>query len=565
MLRTLAIRDFALIEHIDLVFGPGMTVLLGETGAGKSIIIDALSAALGERMSADVVRTGTKKAIIEASFDPSEAVQAILAEHDLLWENAELVFRREIMASGTSRCFVNDTPVQASIARSLADKIMDFHGQHDTHGLLQHSRHLDVLDASAGHDDLLSAMSIAYTALSAARTQWRDTRAKAATADADIARLEFIRTEIATVRPLPNEDESIAEELHRAESSELVLSHAMAVRDMLLNGSPSAYDLVSQARVHLAALARFDSSLANVDDELHSALVVISEAAKAAGTYAEPEDFSPERLEELRTRLAVLQRLKRKYGSLQQAIDELARVEAELHLFEHYDDTLRTCEEAYREAQKDVGAVAVRLSKARTTFAKKFAQAVTTSLHAMGMPSAVFRAEVKSNDGVQADEHPSVTVGTSQIHVTARGIDHVEFLFSSNAGEPLRPLAKIASGGELSRVMLAVKQAVAQRGQIGTLVFDEIDTGISGKVARHVGEVMKALSDRHQILCITHLAQIASLASDFIVVTKSEAASTTTVAASMIDRNAAIAEVAKLLSGVTVTESALESARELMI
>lgn len=565
MLRTLSIRDFALIDHIDLMFGPGMTVLLGETGAGKSIIIDALSAALGERMSSDIVRTGAKKAVIEAAFDIPPHVCDILKSHDLDWENPELVFRREITASGTSRCFVNDTPVQVGTARSIADHLMDFHGQHDTHGLLQPGRHTDVLDAAAGHESLVQDFYGAWVILSDALHVWRETATRSTTAEADIARLTFVRNEIAAINPSANEDETIADELRRAESSEQVLSHALAAREALHDGSPSAYDLISQARQHLAALAHFDSSLLHTEEELHAAMVVISEAAKAAGRHAEPQDFSPERLEELRGRLAALQRLRRKHGSLDEAIAVRASMERELELLENFDDALAQREAAYRTAQEGAGVIAQKLSKVRKGFATSFAKSVTKSLHDMGMPSAVFGVDHTLLDAVSSDAHVSVKVGTKHLHVSSKGIDNLEFTFSSNAGEPLRPLSKIASGGELSRVMLAIKRAVAARGQIGALVFDEIDTGISGRVARHVGEVMKELSARHQILCITHLAQIASLANDYIVVSKTEEANKTTVSAAMIDKDRAVQEVAKLLSGVTVTDAALESARELMI
>lgn len=565
MLRTLSIRDFALIDHIDLMFGPGMTVLLGETGAGKSIIIDALSAALGERMSSDIVRTGSKKAVIEATFDVPPHVHDVLRSHDLDWDNPELVFRREIAASGTSRCFVNDTPVQVGIARSIADHLMDFHGQHDTHGLLQPGRHTEVLDAAAGHEGLVQEFHGTWVLLSDALQRWRETSARSNTAEADIARLTFIRNEIAAIDPAVNEDESIADELRRAESSEQVLSHAVAARQALHDGDPSAYDLVNLARQHLAALAQFDSSLSHTEEELHAALVVISEAAKVAGRYAEPEDFSPDRLEELRGRLSALQRLRRKYGSLEEAIAVRDRAERELAMLENFDEALAERESAYRTSQEAAGTAAQKLSKARKSFATSFAKSVTKSLHEMGMPSAVFGVDQSTTDMAQSDAHVSVKVGSKYLQVGSRGIDALEFVFSSNAGEPLRPLSKIASGGELSRVMLAIKRAVAARGQIGALVFDEIDTGISGRVARHVGEVMKELSARHQILCITHLAQIASLANDYIVVAKTETTTSTTVSATMIDKERAVQEVAKLLSGVTVTDAALESARELMI
>lgn len=547
MLGHLSIRDFALIHDVNLTFGSGLTILLGETGAGKSILIDALAAAMGERMSADAIRTGAKKCIVEARFDVSniEAVRILLAAHDLD-SGDELVCRRELTASGTSRCFVNDTPVQTTVARALAQVLLDFHGQHDTHGLLHVSRHREVVDQSAGNEDQLAAMQRVWRALMDKREALADLQARARTADEDRARLQFLVDELTRIDPRADEDESIRAELLRAESSEQVVSAASVVRDLLYAGDVAAYDILQQVRERLVSLTAFDPQLLRYVEDIDSALIACKETAGAVSAYAEPEDFSAEHLEHLRLRLMNLQRIARKYGTLQDAITERHRLEGELENLEHLDEGLAVLESDVVTATNEAKSIAKKLTATRRKAASVLEKSVVESLRAMGMPSANLRAEIESAD------------------LSQHGSDAVSFTFTSNAGEPLKPLNKIASGGELSRVMLSVKQSMARQVRIGTLVFDEIDTGISGRIARHVGEVMKNLARDHQILCITHLPQIASLADGFIRVSKSEDAGITTVSAQNITSDEAVAEIARLLAGTSVTPAALDSARELM-
>ena len=547
MLRHLSIHAFALIEHVECSFSDGMTVLLGETGAGKSIIIDALAAALGERMSADQLRTGARKAVIEATFRTTAPdVHALLTEHDLAWEQDELVFRRELSASGTSRCFVNDTPTQAAVVRQLAALLMDFHGQHDTHGLLHASRHLSIVDAVGGLAQHVASMTSAWRELAIAQSALQDLRARAETAEADKHRMAFLLEELSSVDPKPDEDEEIIVELRRAESSEHVVTAATALREALYTGTDTAYDRLSTALRQVDALTSFAPELARFRDELEAAMTLCREAAQSAAPLADPEDFSPERIEELRTRLMLLQRLIRKYGSLQEARATQDRLASAVHDVEHLDEALEAAHRHMTDCMKTARAAAAKLSKGRAAVIPTLAEAVTTALHGMGMPSA--RVEILHTSG----------------ELRSTGIDEIEVLFTGNAGEPPRPLSKVASGGELSRVMLAIKRAMAVRGAIGTMVFDEIDTGISGKVARHVGEVMKDLSAQHQILCITHLPQIASLADNVIRVSKHADGSSTTVTAERVYGDDAVLEVARLMSGVAVTEAAIDSARDLM-
>lgn len=549
MLRRLTIKSFALIDSIDLEFHPRMSVLLGETGAGKSIIIDALSAAMGERVSSDLVRKGARKSIVEACFDVvrgSSAAEFVL-QHQLDWDSDELVLRREIPATGASRCFVNDTPAQATVVRQLSSLLIDVHGQHDTHGLMSAAKHLDAFDAFALESDgARMLMGMRWTELSQARKRRDELLRRSLDADADRARLQFIYDEIAGVNPLPDEDERISADLRRIEAGEHVVGLATSVQQNLYSADASAYDLVRRSLEAVKELRRFDPTMDGVAAELESALIICKEAAASVGTLADSDDRDPQRLEDLRQRQAALQRLVRKYGTLEQAITKLQAVSGELHDVENLESVLRDADLFVQNAEQLARSHAESMSAQRHAAASAFAGHVIGSLHEMGMSSARFEVSVQPVD------------------LGPTGCDHVEFLFAANPGEPPRPLARIASGGELSRVMLALKRVLLQRIPAGTVVLDEIDTGISGRVARTVGQVMQQISKAQQVICITHLAQIASLSDHFIRVTKTADNGSTTVMASVISADQAQTDVAQLISGTDVTDAALAGAQELM-
>jgi len=549
MLRELSIRSFALIDEIDLTFGSGLTCLVGETGAGKSILIDALSAALGSRMAADLIRPGARKAVVEAVFDVRgrSDIRQTLQQADLDWEEEHLILRRELTASGTSRCFVNDTPSTVSVVRALADLLMDFHGQHDTYGLLDTRQHLTILDGLAGLSALGTEMRQAWTTLQQATQAYDHLRGMAASADEERARLEFVIREISEIAPRSaTEDSEIIDELRRAESREQILSSALAARDALYAESPSAYELLSAACDHLRSLLPFDPSLQGVLEELEAAVTTCKEGAVALSALADVEDFSPERLDELRLRLSALQRLVKKYGSLAAALEVGTQRAAELEQLSDLDGALERGRAEVAAATAAASRVAAKLHKQRAAAVKPLAASITSTLTALGMPSARVQIDVVATD------------------LGPTGADRVEILFSANAGEEPRPLARIASGGELSRFMLSLKKAQVADTSIGSMVFDEIDTGISGKIARKVGEEMRSLAAHHQVICITHLPQIASLATTMIRVEKHEAAERATVTATVIDRPSMVIEVARLMSGAEVSEATLKGAEELM-
>ena len=548
MLRELSVRSFALIDEVDVTFGPGMTCLVGETGAGKSILIDALAAALGSRVSSDLIRPGAKKAVIEATFDVESlpSVVSLLQEHELDWEAPHLILRRELTASGTSRCFINDTPSTVSVARQLAEHLMDFHGQHDTYGLLDVRHHRVILDGIANVGPQLSKMRSAWDELQQQRQAYDTLLKQSLAADEERNRLDFVIREIDEVDPKPSEDVEIVEELRRAESREQVVNSAQGARETLYSGESSAYEQLVAARRYVRELLPFDASMEGLLAELDAAISTVQEGAIAVSRLTDAEDFSPERIEELRTRLMLLQRMVKRYGSLEEAISVRKALEQERHDLEDIDTTLAVQKSRVESLEADALATASLLSKQRKKTIGPLSQSIQKTLTGLGMPSAV----------VDIQLHP--------VELGPTGKESVEILFSANAGEEIRPLAKIASGGELSRFMLALKKAQVADSHISSMVFDEIDTGISGRIARKVGEEMLALSTANQVLCITHLPQIASLATTMIRVEKSEEGGRATVHAHEIHRAEMVEEVARLMSGAEISDATLASAAELM-
>lgn len=548
MLRTLSIRDVALIESVDLEFSDGMTVFLGETGAGKSIIMDALALALGGRAASDTVRKGARKAIVECTFGgnaPARLAEFLRAEGLDTYEDS-LVLRREVTASGTTRSFINDSPVPLQTVRSVASFLMDFHGQHDTHGLLDSATHCAMLDSLAGLHDDVKSMHEAWHSVVEAQKAYRDVQEQAKTADFERSRLQFIIQDIESVHPEPGEDINVAAELLRSESSESIVSTATTVRDRLYGADMSAYDQLSQAVQALSSLAEILPEFRHHVEELESARVACREIAGDVARFADPEDFSAERLEELRVRQGQLQRLIRKYGSLDSALEELARAVQTMLMLENVDEQLQEAESAVQKATATASKRASMLSDKRKKAFPTLVKSVQSSLTLMGMKSA------------------TLVVSHTVRPLGANGIDEVAFCFSANPGEQPKPLDRVASGGELSRLMLALKSAIAERGSVGTMIFDEIDTGISGRIATTVGGVMHDLSARHQIFCITHLAQIAAFGSSFVRVEKITDGNSTRVEAVAVPRTEAVDDIARLMSGTTVTASTRTSAEELM-
>lgn len=548
MLLSMSVHNFALIDALDLSFNNGMTVLLGETGAGKSILVDALNAALGARVSPSLVRSGAKKAIVEATFSGRQTGRclAILEAHDLVWENPELVLRREIPASGPSRCFVNDAPAQSSVVREIAALLLDFHGQHDTHGLIERSRHRQQLDEFADAAVLLTEMRSAWQAFRTCEEMLKSEIDQSSRAEDQQYRCRRIVDEITAIDPKIGEDEDLRSAITIAESQEHIVTHSERARNALYSGSTSAYELLREAASSLQELGNLFPELHASAVEILSASVACEEAAQDIARNVNREEFSPELLEAMRVRLVALQNVAKSYGSLQGALDARDVAQTMLASVESRFDRISELESSRDIARQKALTVAKRIRKVRQSAAPKLKASIEAVLQTVGMKNATFEIELANADLI---EH---------------GIDSVTFLLAANSGTPVRPLGEVASGGELSRVMLALKSILADSDAVGTLVFDEIDTGISGRVAQSVGSLMKTIARKNQLICITHLPQIASAADHFLAVSKHDDGKRSFIDAHTLTHDEATTEIAKLVSGENVTRTAVASIQELM-
>jgi DNA repair protein RecN (Recombination protein N) len=548
MLVSLTIQNYALIRDVDIAFHRGMTVLLGETGAGKSVIVDALGAALGSRLSASVIRSGSTKAVVEAEFD-SEAGRActdVLRRHDLEWDQESLLVRREISTSGTSRCYVNGIPTQVSTLREIASLLIDFHGQHDTHGLLSPARHREIFDDICQLNGLVADVAAAYSNWVNARTRVDEAIRNRERASAKQWQLQRVIDDVSKVSPQPDEDRSIADELRKAEAAEYIINRVVRVREILTEDSRSVRSELQHACSALEELCQFSPSLEPYLHELRGAIVACTEASLEVSRLADPETFSSVRLQSLRERWLDLQRIIKNYGSLEEAITQAEEARKRLEDLDSSEERIAILASAELQSKSELLRLSRELSAKRRAATDSVDTEIASVIRRMGMKHAHFATSIEDSD------------------LSKHGIDSVSFRVATNSGTEPQGLHKIASGGELSRVMLALKRLSTSSRGIGTLVLDEIDTGISGRVARSVGLVMEEIAQTSQIICITHLPQIASLADAFLKVTKHDDGSSSYITVTALPTTDAHREIAALISGEQVTEATLQTARELM-
>lgn len=566
MLCSITIRNYALIGELTATFSGGLTIITGETGAGKSIIVGALGLVLGERAGAHAVRDGAQKAIVEAVFHPGSNISlaALLQENDLS-DAAELILRREIApAGGTSRCFVNDTPVTLQLLKQVGEVLVDLHGQHDHQSLLRVESHIALLDNFGGLQKQVSEFQERYANLVDATRRISELRQSQKELLEKKDLLEFQAGEIDRVNPVLDEEAQLEEEhllLHNAEQRHEAASRT---RELLSDGEQSARDLLGMVRTQLEHLAGMDARVKESLEECRSAEAIVSELSTFLRDYSSRIEFSPDRLEAIRARLGELTLLKKKYGgSVEAVIARRANISTELEQLSGIDESLVEMERLRDQQRVECVRRAGKISAARVKVAQKIDAAVVLELAKLGIPQATFRTVVDHGEA-EATGDFTVRVGGKELQLTRSGYDKVEFLLSTNPGEQEKPLAKVASGGEISRVMLALKTVLAGSSSVPVLVFDEIDVGVSGRIARAVGMNLRTLSDTHQVIVITHLPQIAGLADAHFVVFKTNDAERTTTSMKLLSPEERVQEVAKLMSGAEVTTAGLRGARELM-
>jgi DNA repair protein RecN (Recombination protein N) len=552
MLLEIRVRNFAVIDAVTVAFQSGLNVLTGETGAGKSMLLDAILLIRGARAQTDVIRTDTETATVEAVFEVAARgpVAAVLDEAGLGLDQGQLVVRRELARSGRHRAFVNDAAVTVSLLERLGDYLVEIHGQHEHQRLLEPARQLDLLDRFAETEELRDRVGDLFAKHRAAGAELE--RARAAERDRaqreDLLRLQVSELDAARLRT--GEEEELRVERRRLQHAER-LSAGLAEAAGLLNDDDSS----AMSRLHRTArllrdLARLDPAFAAPADSVDGAGALVEDALAAVRALRDSITMAPGRLEAIDERLDALTRLKRKYGDTEAAMlafcDEAAR---ELERLGRHEEILAEQERRLGELGAELSGAAQELAKRRHDAAERFAGEAARELRQLGMERARFEIAVT--------RAPLVEIGP-------RGLDRVEFRLSTNPGEDLRPLSRIASGGELSRTMLALKAILARAERVPTMVFDEVDSGIGGRVAAVVAQKLAAAAEGRQVLCVTHLAPIAARAAHHVRVAKSVRGGRTRVSAESVTGEARVEEIARMVAGDRVTETARGHARELL-
>jgi DNA repair protein RecN (Recombination protein N) len=556
MLVELRAENYAVIDHAIASFGPGLNLLTGETGAGKSILVDALALLMGGKSSAEVVRHGAEKAVVACVFEATRGADAILEENGIDAEGNEIILRREILASGKGRVFVNNQPATVAVLKQLAPELALVHAQSESLTSFDQMQQRILLDRFG---------AISTEAVAEAHARWRQAAGKLEEllqGEQDRLRMvdlwSYQRKEIEAARLEAGEDEALETEKRVLANAEKLYAAAMGAFEQLYEGGSSAEVALRAALRNVEELARFDSRFVEPAQQLESARATLGEVSASLRDYAEGIDASPQRLAEIEDRLALLDRLKRKYGKTVAEViafgEEAARNLAEV---EDRDEIVKALRAAVEEAATAYRAAAAALSAERKAAAAKLSKLAEAQINSLAM-------KVRFEVGVNA--------GESQASWTANGWDQVEYRIATNPGEPLKPLHEIASGGEMSRVMLALKVSVeegavkpkAKNPTPRTLVFDEIDIGIGGRAAEAVGQKLKSLSRGQQVLCVTHLPQIAAFADQHFLIDKREADGRTKTKVTLLDDRARNREVARMLSGATVTETSLQHAAQMI-
>jgi len=566
MLRTLYIRDYALIEELEVEFESGLNILTGETGAGKSIIVGALKMILGERASTEVVRTGAKKAVIEGIFDEADVprLRALLDANQI--DNASpMILRREITPSH-SRAFINDTPATLPVMREVAAHLIDLHGQHEHQSLLRVETHLELLDNFGSLGGLLADYQEKYRQVAGLIARHDELVARERQLHQQKELYAFQIQEIDEVEPQPEEEEVLEDERRVLENAEHLYQATAHLYEMLYASDGAVNDQLVVARNELQDLFRIDKAFESVFEEIKSAQIVVSEVAAFLQDYNARIEFNPERLEAIRVRLGELDRLKRKYGgTLEAVLDHRREIGEHYDLAVDFEGAIARLDGEILAAQEALSGAAQRLSAKRHEVAERIERAIVAELAGLGMPNSQFEVRFARREQAQGWIHLPVAGRAAERYAAfAKGMDQVEFFITTNVGEVLKPLARVISGGEISRIMLALKTILAKSDRLPILVFDEIDIGISGPIAHKVGESMRDLAQYHQIITITHLPQIAALGDVHFVVEKVVEAGRTKTQIRHLDDTERAEQVATLLSGTEVTQATLESARELM-
>lgn len=549
MLDLLHIENIAVIEQADISFQPGFNALTGETGAGKSIVIDAISAILGQRAYRDAIRTGTDRASIRAVFKDVPKYPWF-SENDVPYEGGDVLIQRQIHADGKNVCKVNGTLVTVSILKGLGNQLIQIHGQHDSAQLFDEANHLSMLDAYADHGELLNEYREVFLDMDALRKKIRSMTMDEAEKQRRIETLQHQIGEIDRAELHAGEDEELEEKRKIMRSGEKLMSAMNEAAAALLGGDDfeGASNLTGQAMQALASVANVSSDVDETFRSVQEAYYSLVDAAERVRDLRDSFDFSPGELEAVESRLDVIHRLRRKYGVTCADILEFRdKCQQELDEIEMSDDTILRLQNQLREKIKATKALSARVTESRNKASETFRERIVSELRQLDMPKVQF--EIELSPLPRLDE---------------TGGDACRFMMSANVGEELRQMNRVASGGELARIMLAMKNVLSEKDHIPTMIFDEVDTGVSGRAAQKVAEKLHAVSVGKQVLCVTHLPQIAAMADTHFLISKAEKNGRTYTSVLPLDLEGRKGEIARLIGGAKITDNTLKSAEEML-
>ena len=547
MLSLLHIENIAVIESADISFDQGFNVLTGETGAGKSIVIDAISAILGERAYRDMIRTGTNKASVRAVF--TDVPQLGWFEENGVEYDPETVIQREIHLDGKNVCRVNGSLVSVSILRKLGIQLINIHGQHDSASLFDEDNHLTFLDAFGDNESLRLNYSEKYEAVAKLR---REIDRMTMDEGEKLRRMETLRYQIAEIEKADleaGEDEVLEERRKLLQNAEKLSNGMEEAVECLYGGDDTdgAAGLLAQAEYALGRLARFSDSFNALHERVSDLKYQVQDIAEEVRDARDDLSYSADELEQIESRLDTIHKLRRKYGvTCADILEYLDKAKKELDDIEFADDHLERLKKKLQKAEKTAWEAALTLRENRKATAKSMSARILTELAQLDMPRVQFSCEFSETD------------------LTANGADTVAFYMSANAGEALKPMSKVASGGELARIMLAMKNVLAEKDQVNTLIFDEVDTGVSGRAAQKVAEKLRSVAAHKQVLCVTHLPQLAALANTHLLIAKSERDGRTYTSVTPLDIEGRKRELARIIGGTNITETTLKSAEEML-
>ena len=547
MLSLLHIENIAVIERADISFDQGFNVLTGETGAGKSIVIDAISAILGERAYRDMIRTGTTKASVRAVF--TDVPKLSWFEDNGVEYDAETVIQREVHLDGKNVCRVNGSLVSVSILRKLGIQLINIHGQHDSASLFDEANHLNFLDAFADNEILRQDYAEKYEAVAKLR---REIDRMSMDEGEKLRRMETLKYQIAEIEKAdlePSEDEELEERRKLLQNAEKI---ADSMNDAVENlygsdDTDGAASMLATAERALARIAKFGDNISTLHDRVADLMYQVQDIAEEVRDARDDLAYSADELEQIESRLDIIHKLRRKYGvTCADILDYLEKAKKELDEIEFADDHLERLKMKLHKAEKNAWDAAFTLRENRKQTAVSMSERILSELAQLDMPRVQFSCEF------------------TELELTNNGADAAAFYMSANAGEALKPMSKVASGGELARIMLAMKNVLAEKDQVNTLIFDEVDTGVSGRAAQKVAEKLRSVAAHKQVLCVTHLPQLAALANTHLLIAKGERDGRTYTTVTPLDIEGRKKELARIIGGTNITETTLKSAEEML-